>query len=237
MIKLDNIVFGYDKDIFDKVSLLIDNGITYVIGKNGSGKSTLGYILSGVKYLKSGSIFIDDLEVNKKTDIIELRKYIGIVFQNPNNQLLFNTVYDNLKFILDNMRIDKSEYDKYIDDALKTVDMFDYKYSNPYKMSMGQKQRIVIAGAIMLKPKYIIFDESSSMLDILGKEKVYEIIKNLKKDGVGVIFITNSLDELKLADNVLIIDNKKIFKYSKKELYSKNILKKFGLYSSLMENE
>ena len=237
MIKLDNIVFGYDKDIFDKVSLLIDNGITYVIGKNGSGKSTLGYILSGVKYLKSGSIFIDDLEVNKKTDIIELRKYIGIVFQNPNNQLLFNTVYDNLKFILDNMRIDKSEYDKYIDDALKTVDMFDYKYSNPYKMSMGQKQRIVIAGAIMLKPKYIIFDESSSMLDILGKEKVYEIIKNLKKDGVGVIFITNSLDELKLADNVLIIDNKKIFKYSKNELYSKNILKKFGLYSSLMENE
>ena len=237
MIRLDNVTFGYDKVIFDKVSLSIDNNITFVIGKNGSGKSSLGYILSGVKYLKSGSIFIDDLEVNKKTNIIDLRKHIGIVFQNPNNQLLFNTVYDNLKFILENMKIDKNEYDKYIDDALKMVDMLDYKYSNPYKMSMGQKQRIVISGAIMLKPKYIIFDESSSMLDILGKEKIYEIIKNLKKDGVGIIFITNSLDELKLADNILIIDNKKIFKYSKKELYSKNILKKYGLYSSLMENK
>lgn len=237
MIKLDNVSFGYDKLLFDKVDLSIDNSINFIIGKNGTGKSTLGYLLSGIKYPKEGTIKVDDLEINKKTNILDLRKHIGIVFQNPNNQLLFNTVYDNLKFILDNMKIDKKEHDNYINNALKEVDMLDNKNSNPYKLSMGQKQKIAIAGAIMLKPKYLIFDESSAMLDILGKEKIYEIIKKLKKESIGVIFITNSLEEIKLADNILIIDNKKITKYSKKELFTKNILKEYGLYSSLMENK
>lgn len=218
MIKIENVIFEYDKVILDNINLNIENNkITFIIGTNGSGKSTLANIMSGLLFPKSGKVFIDDLEINKKTDNKLIRDKIGIVFQNPSNQILFSKVYDDIKFTLENMKVPKSKIDEIIKDSLDKVDMLDYIDANPYNLSGGQKQRIAIASQLCLNPDYIIFDESTSMLDTNGKKDIYKLIKKLKKDK-GIIFITNNMNELLYADNVIIIDNKNASNYSINEI-------------------
>lgn len=231
MIKLENVSFGYENLVFDNISLEIkSNDITFIVGKNGSGKSTLAHILSGLKKINKGNLIIDDEVISKKTSIKNFRKSVGIVFQNPDNQIIFNRVYDDIKFTLENMNTPKEEIDNIIKSALKEVGMEKFINSNPYNLSGGEKQRIAIASIIALNPKYIIFDEATSMLDIEGKKAIYAIIKKLKSKGIGVIFITNIIDELIYGDRVLILDNKKIYGYQKEELFNNlNILKEHKL--------
>lgn len=227
MIKLENVSCGYEKLLWENVNLTIDQDkITFIIGKNGCGKSTLASVLTGLKKDFKGNIFIDDIFVNKKTTIKDLRRLIGLVFQNPDNQIVFNRVYDDLKFTLENMGVPASDMDDIIKEALKKVGMQDFIYANPYLLSGGEKQKIAIASILALKPKYIVFDEATSMLDMNSKKDIYDIIKKLKQNHIGVIFITNNLDELMIADEILVIDKKKIFSYSKKEIFNHlNILK------------
>ena len=164
MIKLENITCSYKEPIIEDISLEIDKKkITFIVGVNGSGKSTLGHVLAGIKEIDKGHIFIDNEEINKKINITKMREKVGIVFQDPTNQLLFNRVYDNINFSLENMKVPKEKRDNIIKKALKEVEMLDYIYSNPYNLSLGQKQKIVIASIIAVNPKYIIFDESTSM--------------------------------------------------------------------------
>jgi len=236
MIEINNLTCSYEKEVLSNINLLINNKkITYIIGKNGSGKSTLCNILGGINKKFKGSIKIDDLELNKKTKIIEIRKRIGIVFQNPDNQIIFNTVYDDIKFVLENMKVKKEKIDSIIKKTLKIVNMEHHINSNPYKLSGGEKQRIAIASVLALNPQYIIFDESTSMLDVNGKKEIYKLLKRLKKEKIGCIFITNIMDELIYADEIIILDNKKAYKYTKRELFDNlNQLKKHGLELSFI---
>ena len=229
MISVNNLTFKYDKLLFDNTSFTIDSKkITFIIGKNGSGKTTLANILSGLNFKYDGEIIIDNNKLSKKMKIRELRKLVGMIFQNPDHQIVMNNVYDELNFTINNLTGNKDNKEK-IEEVLKTVDLIDFINSNTYNLSGGEKQRLNIASILSINPKYIIFDEATSMLDDTNRLKIYNLVNELKKKDLGIIFITNNMEELFYADDILIIDNKKIIKYSKEELLNNlDLLKKYG---------
>ncbi len=230
MIKVENVTFKYNNNenaILDNLSFSVKEGeIIAIVGKNGSGKSTLGKLISGITKLKHGNIIIDNFNISNNKQIL---KKVGIVFQNPENQIIFNNIYDELAFLLKSL--DKSEIDKRINFALEQVDMLKFKHSDLYHLSLGQKQRIMIAEILAKNPKYIIFDESTSMIDSTGKEAIYNIIKKLKSNGYSIICITNLADEMLIADRTLILHDGKIAYEIKKEelIKNANILEKFDI--------
>ena len=224
MIKLENITFKYDKTIIDNINLNISKSkVTFIIGANGSGKSTLANIISGLLYPTSGKLSIDNLSIDKKTDNKLIRNKVGMVFQNPSNQIIFSKVYDDIKFTLENMKVEKSLIPKIIKDSLKKVNMENFADANPYELSGGEQQRIAVASQLSLKPDYLIFDEATSMIDINGKQNIYKLITTLKNK-MGIIFITNNMDELIYADEVVIIDNHKTYKYEINTILNDNAI-------------
>lgn len=231
MIKVENVSFKYknSKDkVLEDINFSVDDGeIIAIVGENGSGKSTIGKLISGITKIKTGKITIDNLDISKKYS--ELQEKIGIVFQNPENQIIFNNIYDELSFSL--KKLEKKDIENRINNALKQVDMLDFKNRDLYELSLGQKQRIMIAEVLAKNPKYIIFDEPTTMIDSFGKEKIYEIIKKLKNEGYTIICITNLADEILLADRTLILSKGKIVgEIKKEELVEKaNLLEEFGI--------
>lgn len=227
MIRLENVSFKYkgsESKVLNNLNFSVKNGeIVAIVGKNGSGKSTIGKLISGITKLKEGKIYFDDLEISKT------KNEVGIVFQNPENQIIFNNIYDELSFSLKD--IEKSEIENRISAALEEVGMTEYKDCDLYSLSLGQKQRIMIAEVLAKKPKYIILDEPTTMIDSQGKEKIYNIIRKLKKDGYTIICITNIADEILLADRTLILNEGKIIhEIKQKELIDKAyLLKDFGI--------
>ena len=229
MISVNNLTFKYDKPLFDNTSFTIDSKkITFIIGKNGSGKTTLANLLSGLNFKYSGNIIIDGKKLSKKMKIRELRELIGMIFQNPDNQIVMNNVYDEIDFTIKNLHGTKDNKEL-IEDLLKQVHLEDFINSNTYTLSGGEKQRLNIASILSIKPKYIIFDEATSMLDDTNRLEIYNLVNELKKKDIGIIFITNNMEELFFADDILIIDNKKIIKYTRKDIIKNlDILKKYG---------
>jgi energy-coupling factor transport system ATP-binding protein len=224
MIELKNIGFKYKNnvEILKNINLEIKDGeIVCIIGKNGAGKSTISKIISGILKPTSGSVIIDGFDANKKKNFKEIRKKIGIVFQNPDNQILFNNVYDDLEFSLKNLEL--NNIDIRIKESLKKVDMEGFEQMDTFKLSLGQKQRINIAGAISTDPKYIILDEPTTMIDSKGKEKIYDIIKRLKENKNTIIFVTNNVNEILLADKIIIMENKTLKSILTKEELLKNV--------------
>lgn len=234
MITVENVCFKYkgsNNQILNNLNFSVNDGeIVCIVGKNGSGKSTIGKLLSGITKLKHGNIFIDDINIAKGKNLDFVRNNIGIVFQNPENQIIFNSIYDELSFSLKDL--DKEEVECRIDDALKQVDMLEFKDCDLYSLSLGQKQRIMIAEVLAKRPKYIIFDEPTTMIDSEGKEKIYKVIKSLNKAGFTIICITNLADEILLADRTIILDKGSIAcEIDKKDLVNKcNVLKKYGIH-------
>lgn len=231
MIKVENVYFKYKSNktnILEGLNFSVNDGeIIAIVGENGSGKSTIGRLISGILKLKSGSIKIDDIDVNKNYNLIKDK--IGIVFQNPENQIIFNNIYDELSFSL--KELEKSEINERIDWALKQVGMYEFKEHDLYTLSLGQKQRIMIAEVLAKKPKYIILDEPTTMIDSQGKEEIYKIIRELQKQKYTIICITNLADEILLADKTLILDNGKIVhEIAKEDLINKAyLLDKFSI--------
>lgn len=233
MIKIENVTYKYkgsNNNVLNELNFSVEDGeIVAIIGKNGSGKSTIGRLIAGISKIKKGKIIIDNLDISESKNYNTLQEKIGIVFQNPENQIIFNSIYDELSFSLKGL--EKSEIENRINNALKQVDMLEFKNQDLYTLSLGQKQRVMIAEVLAKNPKYIILDEPTTMIDSQGKEKIYEIIKSLKKQGYTIICITNLADEILLADRTLILSEGKIIhEIKQQELVEKaHILEEYGI--------
>lgn len=214
IINLESVNFSYDKkiDALKNISLSINEGEHIaIIGHNGSGKSTLAKILNGLVRADSGNVEIDGLSFNDKKEIFEIRKRVGVVFQNPDNQIIASIVEDDIAFGPENLGIKREEIGQRIDFALSAVGMQKYRYSSPTRLSGGQKQRIAIAGVLALKPKVLVLDESTAMLDPQGRKDVLEVVKKLNKEhNVTIINITHYMDEVTGADKVFVMNKGEI---------------------------
>ena len=219
------------------ISLNINKGeYVSVLGHNGSGKSTLAKLLSMILIPTDGEILIDGKCVSSDDvsdeEIYEVRKKIGMVFQNPDNQLVATVVEEDVAFGPENLGIPREEMKKRVSDALELVGMTEYARHAPHKLSGGQKQRVAIAGIIAMMPECIIFDESTAMLDPLGRRDVMEIMERLNREnGITVINITHYMDEAARADRVIVVnDGSLIFDGTPKEVFSRvNDLHLLGL--------
>lgn len=229
MIKIEDLSFKYKEGNIglDKINLEFKKGeVTMIIGSNGSGKSTLLSCMANLsKY--QGKITLDNVDI-KKIKNIEFRKRVGIVFQNPSNQIIMNTVYDDIKFTLNNLGV--TDYDNKIKEALKIVNMEAFIDNNPYNLSLGQRERIALASCIALKKDFLLLDEVTSMIDYNGKQEIYKLIMKLKRENVGIIMTTNIIDELIFADKIIILSDKHTVEgfYRKEEIFNNlKLLKNF----------
>lgn len=247
MIEIENLNYNYKTGNFSisDINLKIENNeFICIIGKNGSGKSTFAKLLAGLTKFKNGNIFVNNIDLKNKKNFLEIRKNIGIVFQNPENQIIFDKVYDDISFSLKNLGIPYSEFDFRIDEALKKVNMLEYKNSSTTELSLGQKQKIAIASSLAINPSILILDEPTTMLDPMSKNSIYEVLKSLKSSGITIIFVTNFIDEILLADKIIVFDDGKITNAFKKEDLLSNLetLKDFdvpgiiSIISKLHEN-
>ena len=214
MIEIKNISYAYSQDeslAINNISLSIEEGTwVSILGHNGSGKSTLAKLLVGLITPNSGEIIVDDIVLDEKS-IGEIRKKIGIVFQNPDNQFVGVTVRHDIAFGLENRRVDPSEMQRRIVECAERVGLEGYLDREPYKLSGGEKQRVAIAGILALDSKYIIFDEATSMLDPNGVNDVVNLIKELReKTNKTIITITHDLELAKKSDQVFVFKNGQI---------------------------
>jgi energy-coupling factor transport system ATP-binding protein len=214
-IKVNHLKFSYDleTDVVNDVSFTVEKGsYTTLIGHNGSGKSTIAKLLIGLLEKGSGEILIDDLELTE-ANLDVIRRKIGIVFQNPDNQFIGATVRDDIAFGLENHQVDPALMDDIINNYASRVDMSKYLDQEPTRLSGGQKQRVAIAGVLAMKPEILILDEATSMLDPEGKSEINDLVNALHKEyGMTILSITHDIEEVKKSDHVLIMFEGKIVK-------------------------
>ena len=214
IIKTQNLIFKYSANapVIKCVDLEIKEGeFVAVIGHNGSGKSTLAKLFNGLLKPTSGDVIVDGINTKNDETIFDVRKTVGVVFPNPDNQLVASIVEDDVAFGAENIGLPREEIGKRIDFALKTVGMLDYKKSTPTKLSGGQKQRIAIAGVLAVMPKVLVLDESTAMLDPVGREEVMNVVSSLNKnEGMTVVAITHYMEEIVFADRVIVLNDGKV---------------------------
>ncbi len=236
LIRIENVKFKYDKDnsafAVDGVSLNIRKGeFTAIIGHNGSGKSTLAKLINSILLPTEGKIYVKEMDTADDSRLWDIRQAAGMVFQNPDNQLVATIVEEDIAFGPENQGVEPSEIRKRVDDALNAVGMYEFRKRPPHMLSGGQKQRIAIAGILALNSDCIILDEPTAMLDPSGRKEVMETLRKLKENGKTIILITHYMDEAVQADRVVIMDRGTIkLDGSPKEVF-RNIdeIKKFGL--------
>jgi len=201
-----------------------------IVGHNGSGKSTTVRLIDGLLEAESGEIVIDDQRLTEE-NVWNIRRQIGMVFQNPDNQFVGATVEDDVAFGLENQGLSRQEMKKRVEEALDLVGMLDFKKREPARLSGGQKQRVAIAGVVALRPAILILDEATSMLDPEGRRELIETVKGIRKDyDMTVISITHDLEEVAMSDRVLIMKKGSIESTSSpRELFSRNDLDQIGL--------
>ena len=201
-----------------------------IVGHNGSGKSTTVRLIDGLLEAESGEIVIDGQRLTEE-NVWNIRRQIGMVFQNPDNQFVGATVEDDVAFGLENQGLSRQEMKKRVEEALDLVGMLDFKKREPARLSGGQKQRVAIAGVVALRPAILILDEATSMLDPEGRRELIETVKGIRKDyDMTVISITHDLEEVAMSDRVLVMKKGKIESTSSpRELFSRNDLDQIGL--------
>jgi len=217
-ITVSHLKFSYDLqiDVVNDVSFTVEKGsYTTLIGHNGSGKSTIAKLLIGLLEKGSGSILIDDLELTE-ANLDQIRRKIGIVFQNPDNQFIGATVRDDIAFGLENHQVDPALMDDIINNFASRVDMIKYLDQEPTRLSGGQKQRVAIAGVLAMKPEILILDEATSMLDPEGKSEINALVNQLHNEyGMTILSITHDIEEVKKSDHVIVMFDGKIVKDGK----------------------
>ena len=196
-------------DVLKDFNLTVEKGsFVAVLGHNGSGKSTVAKLINGINIAQKGEIFVDGQKVVDDDTIFDIRRKVGMVFQNPDNQIVSSIVEEDVAFGVENLGIEPAEIRTRVDNALKTVGMYEYKDKAPNKLSGGQKQRVAVAGIIAMKPMCIVLDEPTAMLDPSGRREVLSTIKKLnKEEGITIVLITHYMDEAVQADRVVVIDN------------------------------
>lgn len=244
IIDADNLVFEYynyndEGEVKETVralngtSIEIEEGeFVVILGHNGSGKSTFAKHLNGILSPKEGSLVVCGIDATDKNKTWDIRKEVGMVFQNPDNQIVATIIEEDVAFGPENLGVESREIRKRVDEALETVGMTEYMKGSPNQLSGGQKQRIAIAGVIAMKPRCIVFDESTAMLDPIGRRQVMTTMEKLNKEhGITIVHITHYMQEAILADRIIVIDQgevllegtpKEVFKEVKK-------LKEIGL--------
>lgn len=238
IIKVNNVSFEYITDesklkAIDKLSLEVKKGeFVAIIGHNGSGKSTLSKNLNAILLPSEGNILIDGLDTREESKLWDIRQTAGIVFQNPDNQIVATVVEEDVAFGPENLGIDPIEIRKRVEEALKNVGMYDLRDRQPHLLSGGQKQRVAIAGIIAMKPKCIIFDEATAMLDPSGRKEVMKTIKRLnKEENITTLHITHFMEEAVEADRVIVMEKgKKLLEGTPREVFSSiEMLRTIGL--------
>lgn len=217
IIELNNVVFDYSDEndnpvtVLNGISLNIERGsFTAVLGHNGSGKSTMAKLFNALEHPTSGTVTVNGMDTADQKYEFDIRKTVGIVFQNPDNQIVASIVEEDVAFGPENLGIEPKEIRKRVDEALKAVDMYEYRDHAPFKLSGGQKQRIAIAGILAMQPECIVLDEPTAMLDPKGRREVIETVKRLNKEkGMTVVLITHFMDEAAIADRVVVMDDGK----------------------------
>jgi len=218
-IKADHISFSYDAtedeephEVLSDITLAIHKGeFVALLGPNGCGKSTIAKTFNAMLLPSGGKVFVDNMDTVDESILYEIRRRVGLVLQNPDNQLVASIVEEDVAFGPENLGVPSPEIRKRVDDALKAVDMYEYRLNAPYKLSGGQKQRIAIAGIIAMQPDCIVLDEPTAMLDPRGRTEVLDTIHRLNREnGITIILITHYMDEAVDADRVVVMDSGKV---------------------------
>lgn len=241
MIEIKDLYFSYEnegenknpRNVINGVNLNIKEGeFVALLGHNGSGKSTLAKLINALFIPKKGQVLVDGFDTKDDKSVWDIRYRAGMVFQNPDNQLVATVVEDDVAFGPENLGIESSEIRKRVDKALESVNMEDFKKNSPHLLSGGQKQRVAIAGILAMSPTYIILDEPTAMLDPSGRKEVMDTVLKLNKEqGKTIILITHYMDEAAMADRLIIMEEGSIILQGKpREVFSHvDEIKKIGL--------
>ena len=238
IIEIKNVSYEYSDEetkhiAVNNVSFSIERGsFTVILGHNGSGKSTLAKMLNGLLKPTSGEIIVDGMNTADEETEIEVKRRVGMVFQNPDNQLVASIVEEDVAFGPENLGLEPSLIRERVDDALKSVGMYEFRKSTPHHLSGGQKQRIAIAGIIAMQPDCIILDEPTAMLDPVGRAEIIETLHNLNKQkNITIVLITHYMEEAENADRVLVMNDGVIISDNTPKEIFKNVsqLKSVGL--------
>ena len=218
IIKTENLIYSYQAPegefplrVLNGIDIEIESGtFVAVLGHNGSGKSTFAKHLNGILLPEGGSVYIDGISTADEQRIIDIRRRIGMVFQNPDNQIVSNVVEEDVAFAPENLGYPSDDIRIRVDEALKVVGMYEYREHAPHLLSGGQKQRIAIAGVLAMAPACVVFDEPTAMLDPKGRADVVKIIHKLREMGTTVVLITHHMDETIDADRLIVMADGKI---------------------------
>jgi energy-coupling factor transport system ATP-binding protein len=240
IIKTENLTFSYSSAdellpviVLDDLNLEVEKGtFVAVIGHNGSGKSTLAKHFNAILLPQGGSVFVSGMNTKNEDLVIEIRRRIGMVFQNPDNQIVATVVEEDVAFAPENLGYPSDEIRRRVDESLKTVGMYEYRNHAPHRLSGGQKQRIAIAGALAMEPECIVFDEPTAMLDPAGRESILHVLRDLRDNrGVTIVLITHHMDEAVDADRVIVLsDGEVLLDGTPREVFvDVDVLKQTGL--------
>ena len=210
VIRMENVTFRYpdaERDALKNIDLTFEAGtFTAVLGHNGSGKSTLAKLCNAILIPSEGRVLVKGMDTSQEENLLNVRRTVGMVFQNPDNQIVASVVEDDVAFAPENLGIESKEIRRRVDDALRRVGMYEFRLHAPHLLSGGQKQRIAIAGVLAMQPEILVMDEPTAMLDPVGRREVLSTIEALRREtGVTVLLITHHMDECVGADRVLVM--------------------------------
>ena len=239
IISLRDVSFAYDSEekpgapVLEHLSLEIGRGqFAAILGHNGCGKSTLAKLCNAILVPTSGKVLVDGIDTADESRLLDIRSRVGMVFQNPDNQIVATVVEEDVAFALENLGVEPQEIRQRVDEALKAVGMYEYREHAAYRLSGGQKQRVAIAGTIAMRPACIVLDEPTAMLDPKGRREVLKTVRELnQKYGITVLLITHYMDEAAQADRVIVMNDGNVLldDVPHKVFWNVGLMKKIGL--------